>query len=94
MEFVAELTNPLLTSPSSIPHPEQCFHTEGWEPGIPAPKLNFPLKLCQLLPYICIPTQAHHVPYLIISKIMILYETLPSITYIQLSVSSISYLVS
>ena len=56
---------------------QSLFHTEGGEPGISPPLTSsFPLKLCRLLPYICIafPPQELYVPYLAISKIMILSQ--------------------
>ena len=56
------------------------LHTEDgtgtWD--IPPLSSNFPLKLCRLLPCTCItfPPHEHLGPYLAVSKIMILYETL------------------
>ena len=50
----------------------------GWGTwDFPLLSLSFPLKLCWRLPYTCITfsSQKHHVHYLAVSKIVILYET-------------------
>ena len=63
------------------PHPQQCFIQRVGNLGFPTLRLKFPpqalltsaIHLIVLLSH----PQEHHVPYLTISKIMILYETLP-----------------
>ena len=62
------------------------FLTEGGEPGISHPKFKFPHQVfadfCHnIRTCITFSPQEHHVPYLVISKIMILYEILTHTRY-------------